>query len=107
MHSDICSEVNYCDFYEFHKAKQSAVSMVTVQVGRAESTKYGCLIKDKETARMVHHAEKPDEYISDLVNCGIYLFSRKLQQLLASARKQKDIDVQSQLLQQPCLKYIK
>ena len=61
----------------FHISKNAACSMVTIKVSKEESLKYGCFIKDVQTDQMVHHAEKPEAYISDLVNTGIYLFNKE------------------------------
>ena len=56
---------------------------------------------------MVHHAEKPEEFISTLVNCGIYLFNKSGKDVFLQAKEIKEQSISEELLQQPCLKYIK
>jgi len=38
---------------------------------------------------MVHHAEKPEEFISALVNCGIYLFNKSGKDIFLQAKELK------------------
>ncbi len=54
---------------------------------------YGCLVEDSEH-RLLHYAEKPETYVSDLINSGIYCFSPKIFDVIKDAvqrfEKQED-----------------
>lgn len=53
------------------------------------TSKYGCFIMEKVTNKLLHHAEKPNTFISDLINCGIYLFNKNYKQVFKEARALK------------------
>lgn len=87
--------------------KGACCSLVTVKVSQEESTKFGCFIKDANTDRMVHHAEKPEHYVSDLINCGIYLFNKETKKMFDQAREVKEKSISEELQHKPCMKFIK
>lgn len=39
------------------------------------ATNFGCIVSDSHTKRVLHYVEKPEGHISNLINCGVYLFS--------------------------------
>ena len=39
------------------------------------ATNFGCIVSDAHTKRVLHYVEKPESHISNLINCGVYLFS--------------------------------
>ena len=45
------------------------------QVPEKDATKYGCLVVDKDTNEALHYAEKPETFVSDIINAGIYILS--------------------------------
>ena len=36
---------------------------------------YGCLIEDETSHELLHYAEKPESFVSTLINGGIYVLS--------------------------------
>lgn len=49
--------------------------MMTTEATREQSLNFGCVVADKETGSVRHFVEKPQSYVSTLINCGIYVFS--------------------------------
>lgn len=47
---------------------------MSTEADRIESVNYGCLVTDK-LGEVTHYVEKPNSYVSPLINCGIYLVS--------------------------------
>jgi mannose-1-phosphate guanylyltransferase len=43
-------------------------------VDREVANRYGCLVENPTTHEVLHYAEKPEGFISDLISCGVYLF---------------------------------
>ncbi|KAL3962862.1 hypothetical protein ACCO45_004385 [Purpureocillium lilacinum] len=39
------------------------------------ASNFGCIVSDAHTRRVLHYVEKPESHISNLINCGVYLFS--------------------------------
>ena len=46
----------------------------------------------KETNTLEHYVEKPSTFVSTLVNCGVYIFSPQVFQLMTDVFQQKQID---------------
>jgi mannose-1-phosphate guanylyltransferase len=53
-----------------------------LQINPNEAHNYGCLVEDKTTHEIIHFAEKPETFVSDLANCGVYIFSTHIFQLV-------------------------
>jgi len=47
-----------------------------VEIEKAKN--YGCFKEDEKTHELLHYAENTNNKISNLINCGIYLFSVRL-----------------------------
>nr|XP_035938845.1 mannose-1-phosphate guanyltransferase alpha isoform X10 [Halichoerus grypus] len=45
------------------------------QANRTQSLNYGCIVENPQTHEVLHYVEKPSTFVSDVINCGIYLFS--------------------------------
>ena len=61
----------------------------------AQSLTYGCIVEDKSNHTMLHYVEKPQSYISPIINCGVYLFSLSIFELLAKVFNEKQRDFYS------------
>lgn len=49
-----------------------------LQVEKEAATKYGCIVTNTSTNQAVHYVEKPDSYISNTINTGVYLFDKSI-----------------------------
>ncbi|KAK9625293.1 hypothetical protein V6Z98_005379 [Aspergillus fumigatus] len=45
------------------------------RVSNDAATNFGCIVSDSHTKRVLHYVEKPESHISNLINCGVYLFA--------------------------------
>jgi len=88
-HCDICSSFPLEEMYNFHKSHGKLCTIMSVRVSREESLNYGNFVKDPTTNELIHHAEKPESFVSDLINCGVYIFSRDIVDLLTEAKERK------------------
>ncbi|GBM01364.1 Mannose-1-phosphate guanyltransferase alpha-A [Araneus ventricosus] len=59
---------------------------------RQQAQQYGCIVEDKNTHKIVHYVEKPSTFVSQIINCGIYLCSLDVFTFLATVFKQKQQD---------------
>ncbi|ORZ37808.1 nucleotide-diphospho-sugar transferase [Catenaria anguillulae PL171] len=101
LHSDICSGTPLQAMLEFHLAKTTAAAaqgpatplplctILTARVPAETTQRYGCVVTDPGTAEVVHYVEKPEFFISDLINGGIYLFDVAVFDVLESIRKSR------------------
>lgn len=49
---------------------------------RQQSLNYGCMVTNKSTNEVTHYVEKPNSYVSTLINCGVYVFSLEVFQVI-------------------------
>jgi mannose-1-phosphate guanylyltransferase len=47
------------------------------------------LIVDKATNEALHYAEKPETFVGDLINAGIYVFSPQMFDLIEKGKNEK------------------
>lgn len=80
LHVDICSSFPLLSLLETHKRNVQAGAVCTMMghsaPDRSASLNYGCIVRDNNS-RVIHYVEKPDTFVSDLINCGVYLFHTK------------------------------
>ena len=59
---------------EFHTKNKSNFTILATEATESQSMNYGCIVEDQDTHQVLHYVEKPESYVSTLINCGIYLF---------------------------------
>ncbi|KAK5163512.1 hypothetical protein LTR04_002508, partial [Oleoguttula sp. CCFEE 6159] len=55
--------------------KDAEAVILGTRVSNEAATNFGCIVSDPESKRVLHYVEKPESHISNLINCGVYLFS--------------------------------
>lgn len=73
LHCDICCSFPLNEMMHFHLRHQGEATVLGKRVFHDEAKKYGCLVQDLHTKEILHWAEKPETFVSDIINCGIYL----------------------------------
>lgn len=73
LHCDICCTFPLQEMMRFHLLHGGDVTLLGKRVFHDEVNKYGCLVQHPETREVLHWAEKPETFVSDIVNCGIYI----------------------------------
>jgi mannose-1-phosphate guanylyltransferase len=58
----------------FEEKNAHAVILGT-RVSNDAASNFGCIVSDPSTRQVLHYVEKPESHISNLINCGVYLFS--------------------------------
>jgi mannose-1-phosphate guanylyltransferase len=76
LNSDVTSEFPFNDLLEFHKAhkKEGTIMVTTV----AEPSKYGVVVYDHDSGRIDRFVEKPQVYVGNKINAGMYIFSASM-----------------------------
>ena len=75
MNSDIAGDFPLKEMLELHTKCGSSITILGTEATETQSVNYGCIVEDKTTHEVLHYVEKPETYLSTLINCGIYLFS--------------------------------
>lgn len=78
LHCDITSSFPLQELLEFHKKAHSVCTILGKKVPVDQAHKYGCLAVEPKTQALLHYAEKPETFVSDVINTGIYCFSPQI-----------------------------
>lgn len=91
MHMDVCCSFPLAELLAFHRSQQRRSdghvvgSILGTRVPKDAARNYGCMVIDEATAQVRHYVEKPETPISDLISCGIYVFSNLIFDQIRSA----------------------
>ena len=65
-----------------------------VQATNQQSLQYGCVVEKEATNEVTHYVEKPETYVSSLINCGVYAMSLKVLKFMEEQVEQHGFDVE-------------
>ncbi|XP_071418982.1 mannose-1-phosphate guanylyltransferase regulatory subunit alpha isoform X2 [Pithys albifrons albifrons] len=77
LNADVCSEFplqEMLEFWQQHEDMHSFVILGTT-ANRTQALNYGCIVANANTQEVQHYVEKPSTFVSEIINCGIYLFT--------------------------------
>lgn len=75
LNADIMCDSPLCEFVEFHKKHLGEHSILATEANRKQAHIFGCLVEDPDTHKVLHYVEKPETFVSEIINCGVYIFS--------------------------------
>ncbi|XP_018018007.1 mannose-1-phosphate guanyltransferase alpha [Hyalella azteca] len=92
INGDVCGDFPLEEMLKFHESragKNALVTLLATEATRQQSCMYGCIVEDKETHEVLHYVEKPSTFVSTLINCGVYICSPAIFQLLQKLHNTK------------------
>ncbi|GFY44904.1 mannose-1-phosphate guanyltransferase alpha-B [Trichonephila inaurata madagascariensis] len=94
INGDVCGEFPLIEMTKFHKeiGKDGLITVLGTEATRQQAQQYGCIVEDKSSHKIVHYVEKPSTFVSQIINCGVYLCSLGIFSYLATTFKQKQQD---------------
>ncbi|XP_076293268.1 GDP-mannose pyrophosphorylase A isoform X2 [Lasioglossum baleicum] len=84
MNGDVCADFPLQEIVAFHTEKQALLTIMATEATRQQSINYGCMVLGKD-GEVAHYVEKPSTFVSTLINCGVYLASPDIFQIMADA----------------------
>ncbi|KAF6143300.1 hypothetical protein GIB67_039083 [Kingdonia uniflora] len=75
LNCDICCSFPLPDMLEAHKRYGGIGTILVIKVSAESAYQFGELVADPDTNELLHYAEKPETFVSDLINCGVYIFT--------------------------------
>jgi mannose-1-phosphate guanylyltransferase len=75
LNSDVCCSFPLNDMLKLFAEKDAEAVILGTRVADDAASNFGCIVSDAHTRRVLHYVEKPESHISNLINCGVYLFS--------------------------------
>lgn len=69
---DIATSFPFAELLEVHNKHRGVGTIMGVPVKKEVATRYGSIVHDPETAQVLHYVEKPQGWISNTANGGVY-----------------------------------
>lgn len=73
LNSDIICDYPFEALYNFHLTHEGEVTILSHPVD--DPSRYGVIVADENSGRVKEFIEKPQVYVGNLINAGIYVFS--------------------------------
>jgi mannose-1-phosphate guanylyltransferase len=73
LNSDVICDFPFREMVEFHKRNGQEGTIVVTKV--EEPSKYGVVVYDQATGKIDEFVEKPQEFVSNKINAGLYIFT--------------------------------
>ncbi|XP_012273729.1 mannose-1-phosphate guanyltransferase alpha [Orussus abietinus] len=90
MNGDVCADFPLQELLESHRNKQPLLTIMATEATRQQSVNYGCMVLGKN-GEVAHYVEKPSTIVSALINCGIYVTSLNIFQVMADFFYSRDL----------------
>ncbi|CAH2986601.1 unnamed protein product [Chilo suppressalis] len=93
LNGDVCADFPLRELLTFHEERPTAlVTIMGTEATRQQSVHYGCMVREPSTKAVNHYVEKPNSYVSTLINCGVYVCSLQVFHTMAeSFQKKQDV----------------
>lgn len=75
LNADVCCSFPLDEMLQLFIEKDAEAVILGTRVSDESANHFGCIVSDAHTRRVLHYVEKPESKISNLINCGVYLFS--------------------------------
>ena len=75
LNADVCCSFPLNEMLKLFEEKDAEAIILGTRVSKDVASNFGCIVSDEHTKRVLHYVEKPESHISNLINCGLYLFS--------------------------------
>ena len=93
MNGDVCCDFPLQEMLSQHRSKEKVVATILgTEATRQQSVNYGCIVEDKISHAVLHFVEKPNSYISTIINCGVYIFSLDVFSMLQTVFNSKQAE---------------
>ena len=74
LNADVCCSFPLGRMLDLFEEKDAEAVILGTRVAEDAATNFGCIVSDARTKQVLHYVEKPESRISNLINCGVYLF---------------------------------
>ncbi|CAN8273051.1 unnamed protein product [Cochlearia groenlandica] len=75
LNFDVCCSFPLENILDAHQKYGGIGTMLVIKVSAEAASQFGELIADPDTKELLHYTEKPETFVSDLINCGVYVFT--------------------------------
>ncbi|CED82356.1 GDP-mannose pyrophosphorylase [Phaffia rhodozyma] len=89
LNADICSSFPLKSLQEFHSKHRGVGTIMGKKVPKGQELRFGSIVVDQESRMALHYVEKPEGFISDVINTGVYLFDQSIFSEIKTATDEK------------------
>ena len=75
LNADVCCSFPLGEMLKLFEDRDAEAVILGTRVSNEAASNFGCIVSDPHTKRVLHYVEKPESHISNLINCGVYLFA--------------------------------
>ncbi|XP_038993506.1 mannose-1-phosphate guanyltransferase alpha-like [Hibiscus syriacus] len=75
LNCDVCCSFPLPEMLEAHKSYGGMGTILVIKVSAESANQFGELVADPVTNELLHYTEKPETFVSDRINCGVYVFT--------------------------------
>ncbi|KAK8586616.1 hypothetical protein V6N13_010204 [Hibiscus sabdariffa] len=75
LNCDVCCSFPLPEMLEAHKRYGGMGTILVIKVSAESASQFGELVADPATNELLHYTEKPETFVSDRINCGVYVFT--------------------------------
>ncbi|KAF5792793.1 putative mannose-1-phosphate guanylyltransferase [Helianthus annuus] len=78
LNCDVCCSFPLPEMLEAHKRYGGMGTILVIKVSPDTAYQFGELVADANTNELLHYTEKPETFVSDRINCGVYVFTPEI-----------------------------
>ncbi|PRQ16028.1 putative mannose-1-phosphate guanylyltransferase [Rosa chinensis] len=75
LNCDVCCSFPLPEMLEAHRKYGGMGTILVIKVSAESASQFGELVADPVTNELLHYTEKPETFVSDRINCGVYIFT--------------------------------
>lgn len=89
LNCDVCCSFPLPVMLEAHKSYGGMGTILVSKVSPESANQFGEIVADPATSEVLHYTEKPETFVSDRINCGVYVFTPDIFQAIQSVSTQR------------------
>ncbi|XP_075085807.1 uncharacterized protein LOC107767406 isoform X4 [Nicotiana tabacum] len=78
LNCDVCCNFPLPEMLVAHRRYGGMGTLLVIKVSAESANQFGELVADPVTKELLHYTEKPETFVSDLINCGVYVFTPEI-----------------------------
>ncbi|KAM7508099.1 hypothetical protein LguiA_018552 [Lonicera macranthoides] len=90
LNCDVCCTFPLSNMLEAHKRYGGIGTLLVIKVSAESANQFGELVADPITNELLHYTEKPETFVSDLINCGVYVFTPEIFNAIQDVSSHRD-----------------
>nr|XP_018675004.1 PREDICTED: mannose-1-phosphate guanyltransferase alpha-like isoform X2 [Musa acuminata subsp. malaccensis] len=78
LNCDVCCSFPLSEMLDAHRRHGGMGTILVIKVSAETANQFGELVADPVTNEVLHYTERPETFVNDLINCGVYVFTPQI-----------------------------